>query len=437
MSPIAALTGSSAGTAARMPAITDGDGAPSEPSAGFLTSTMSAPAAAAARASPTSTTLTSSLMSAPRGRRGCRSSRAPRSPRRRRLRPSDLRARAPTPRSRRCRRPPGPHELWPAPAAPSRSRASTSAAARGWKRPPCTVANASPTSCWMRVSAPPNSSTSRSTSAGQQRGEHELRDLRRALGRRHELPERLLLGSPRQPGLGPRDDQHDAPLLGHRVARQQRRRALVAASHAALDDETPERERPRAHRGARRATDRLGQLRRADRAIVERRQRLRDRERELRARPQPDVRRDRLDHAQVRAAREPERLVAAARERQRALGFGALGGQLVGRPRLDHDRGPDHRHAEPAEAPRPVAGHREHPEVQPRRAPRRALRSQLSHRRAQVARDVRHRLALPRPGGLVDERLQAAQLGADVVGRRAGALATRGSRPRAPRGAPG
>ena len=70
MSPIAALTGSAAGTAARMSAITDGDGAPSEPSAGFLTSTMSAPAAAAARASTASTTLTSSLTD--------RSTRAPR-----------------------------------------------------------------------------------------------------------------------------------------------------------------------------------------------------------------------------------------------------------------------------------------------------------------------------------------------------------------------
>ena len=53
-----------------MSAITAGDGAPSEPSAGFLTSTMSAPAAAASRASPASTTLTSSLMT--------RSTRAPR-----------------------------------------------------------------------------------------------------------------------------------------------------------------------------------------------------------------------------------------------------------------------------------------------------------------------------------------------------------------------
>ena len=64
MSPIAALTGSSVGTAARTAAITAGDGAPSEPSAGFLTSTTSAPAAAATRASPASTTLTSSFTTA-------------------------------------------------------------------------------------------------------------------------------------------------------------------------------------------------------------------------------------------------------------------------------------------------------------------------------------------------------------------------------------
>ena len=38
-------------TAARTPAITVGDGAPSEPSAGFLTSTMSTPASTATRAS--------------------------------------------------------------------------------------------------------------------------------------------------------------------------------------------------------------------------------------------------------------------------------------------------------------------------------------------------------------------------------------------------
>ena len=79
------------------------------------------------------------------------------------------------------------------------------------------------------------------------------------------------------------------------------------------------------------------------------------------------MRRDRLDHAQVRAAREPQRLVAAPREHQRALRVGALGGQLVRRLRLEHDRGAVDRHPEPAEAPRAVAGDREHAQVQARR----------------------------------------------------------------------
>ena len=166
MSPIAALTGSAAATASRTAAITAGDGAPSEPSAGFLTSTMSAPAAAAVRASAASTTLTSSFMTARSERRGCRPSRAPRSPLPRPRPPSGSRARA---RRRRCRprrRRPVPTSSGRRPRPRPRSSASTSAPARGWNRPPCTGANASPTSCWTRVSAPPNSSRSRSTSAG-------------------------------------------------------------------------------------------------------------------------------------------------------------------------------------------------------------------------------------------------------------------------------
>ena len=165
----------------------------------------------------------------------------------------------------------------------------------------------------------------------QQRREHELRDRRRALGRRHELRERLVLGGPREPRLGVRDDEHDPPLVRHRVTHEQRRRALRAAPHAALDHEAAERERPHPHRGARRAAGGLGQCRRIDRAPVQRGQRLGHRERELRARPEPDVRRDRLDDAQMPAAREPQRVVAAPRERQRALRVGALDGQLVGR----------------------------------------------------------------------------------------------------------
>ena len=50
-SPMAALTGRSGGTTSRTRSITPGGGAPSEPSAGFLTSTMSTPASTATRAS--------------------------------------------------------------------------------------------------------------------------------------------------------------------------------------------------------------------------------------------------------------------------------------------------------------------------------------------------------------------------------------------------
>jgi hypothetical protein len=78
------------------------------------------------------------------------------------------------------------------------------------------------------------------------------------------------------------------------------------------------------------------------------------------------VRRDRLDHAQVRAASEPQRVAAVLRERQRALRIGAVGGELVGRLGLEHDRGAADRHAEPAEAALAVAGDREHAQVQAR-----------------------------------------------------------------------
>ena len=76
--------------------------------------------------------------------------------------------------------------------------------------------------------------------------------------------------------------------------------------------------------------------------------------------------RDRLDDAQTRAARQPQRIAAAVRERQRALRVAALGGQLVGGLRLEHDSWAVDRHPEPAEAPLAVAGDREHAQVQAR-----------------------------------------------------------------------
>jgi hypothetical protein len=77
--------------------------------------------------------------------------------------------------------------------------------------------------------------------------------------------------------------------------------------------------------------------------------------------------RDRLEHAEMCAARKPQRLVAAPREHQRALRVGAFDRQVVGRLRLEHHRRPLDRHAEPAEAACAGVTDREHAQVQARR----------------------------------------------------------------------
>ena len=199
MSPIAALTGSSAGTAARTPAITAGDGAPSEPSAGFLTSTMSAPAAAAARASSASTTLTSSLMAdagaavverhelhAPPPRRVLHAARELASGRLAADDPVDRRS----PRALAgARRPAAQQRL------DERARARMEAPAlhRG-ERVADELLDARQRAAELLELA--------LDERRQQRREHELRDGRRSLGRRHEPLERLRLGGPGQPRLG-------------------------------------------------------------------------------------------------------------------------------------------------------------------------------------------------------------------------------------------
>ena len=101
-----------------------------------------------------------------------------------------------------------------------------------------------------------------------------------------------------------------------------------------------------------------------------------------------------------------------------------------------HDRRAADRHPEPAEAPRAVAGDREHAQVQARG---RLDADRVIGSPTARARDayVGHRFALARPRRLVHEHLQPAQLGTDVLGRRACARARRGSTPRGPRGAPG
>ena len=78
------------------------------------------------------------------------------------------------------------------------------------------------------------------------------------------------------------------------------------------------------------------------------------------------MRRDRLHHAHVCAAREPERLPRATGDGERALGIRALGGDVVARARLDDRGGAAEGHPEAAEAPDAAAGGVEHAHVQTR-----------------------------------------------------------------------
>ena len=93
----------------------------------------------------------------------------------------------------------------------------------------------------------------------------------------------------------------------------------------------------------------------------------RDGERELRARAEADVGRDRLEHTDPRAPREAERLPAARGHGERPLGIGTLGADVVARGRLHHRGGPAEGHPEPTEPARAVAGDIEHAHVQARR----------------------------------------------------------------------
>jgi hypothetical protein len=90
------------------------------------------------------------------------------------------------------------------------------------------------------------------------------------------------------------------------------------------------------------------------------------RERQLRSRSEPDVRRDRLHHTQTCSRRQRQRVAAAPCERERALRLGALDGKLVGRLRFEYHGGAADRHPEPAEAARALAGDRKHAQMQAR-----------------------------------------------------------------------
>jgi hypothetical protein len=195
--------------------------------------------------------------------------------------------------------------------------------------------------------------------------EHDLRHLGGVAGAERQTAEGLLLRMAGEPGRRRRDHDDAAPLLGQREAREQRAGSAPAAGDAALDDEPALRERPQPDRRATPAADRCRQLRGLDLTAVERRERAAHRQRELRAGPEPDVRRHRPQDAQPRAGRQPEHGLCAPREAEHALGVGRVRHPLPGGLGLDDELGLGDRDPDAAEAPRPAVAEVEDPEVQP------------------------------------------------------------------------
>ncbi len=162
-----------------------------------------------------------------------------------------------------------------------------------------------------------------------------------------------------------------------------------------------------------------------------------DRQAELRARAEPDVRRDRLAHLDLETPPATERVAGSPRERGGALGLRPMRGDLVagaGSDPAPTTRGDSMPTPKPPKRRAPEPGRIEHAEVQPRRGGD----HELGHvSLADVAPHVVHRRALARPGGLVDELLQAVELGPDTRRRPATSAATRGSTLRRRRGGRG
>ena len=325
-------------------------------------------------------------------------------------------ARGPPARRRRCRRRPAPTSS--ARRRPRRRPAAPrpAAPACGWNSPPCTGANASPTSRWRRVSAAPNSARSCSASAGQQRGQHELGDQRRRLGGRAQAGERLPpRPRPDRPGSAA-GGEHAAPLLGHRRGA---RAAARARSSPGARRPRPRSRRgrtstgppPSARRGRRRGRSRAG--RGSGRPA---RQRPVDRERELGARAEPDVRAGSPPDAQPRRGREAEGVAAApARRPARARRPGPRpSSSSAGVASTTSTAGARRRPRGRRTAARPPPATSSMPRCSRAGA---STRTRHAPPIARARRRELHRLALARPGGLVDQHLQARQLGADLLGR--------------------
>ncbi len=320
-SPSATLTGAAPPTAATTSDRTRGDGAPSAPSRGSLTSMMSAPPASARRASSAETTLTSNLMRPPPPRLGDRS----------------------RPRGRPCRRRPlprrpsatskarsslstipytvGPHELCPTAPTPSPCSASTTGAACGWNTPPCCEENIDPISRWISVSAAPNSSMSSVTSPGSSAVKTK-RDTRGSMAVPSACSKLKNLSSafPDRPSTprGRASTHRQRSGIGCRATSGL---SQPPRQHAGLDHEARRGEGPGAHARALSAPGGVRELDRPGRDPRELGHSARDREAELRARTQSGVRRNRLAYIDLNAGSVAEGLACPFGERGSAIGL--------------------------------------------------------------------------------------------------------------------
>lgn len=176
--------------------------------------------------------------------------------------------------------------------------------------------------------------------------------------------ERLLLNAAGEPARGVGDGQHAAPVSGYRVSGQQRRERVGARVYAALDHQAAAGERPHADAGARAPAGRARDLARRQRAAVQLDEGLTDRESELGAGSEADMRGYRLDHADVGTGGQAEDIGAATGERERALSVGTLRREIVGRAGLDCDGRPVEGESDAAVATCRAARDVEHAEMQ-------------------------------------------------------------------------
>ena len=239
---------------------------------------------------------------------------------------------------------------------------------------------------------------------GQQRGQHELGDQRRALGVGPQVGERLLLGAAREPRLGRRDREHAAPLVRHRVARRaavrgRRSRGAGRPRRRTRRARTSTGRRPSARRGRPCAPSPPGRATGRRAAPAPRRRRARASCPD----PRPDVRRDRLDHLQPgggRAGPSAARQRSATASARSASGPSAVSSSAVRRLDAPPPGGTRRRRARRTAA-RPRRRRRACP-CAAARAPRRGRSSSVAGAARTWRQDAVHRRALARAGRLVD-----------------------------------